>query len=450
MIALGLAAVASLLGGRLIGADVEFHGVSTDSRTLTRGQLFAALRGPRFDAHDKLSDAAAAGAVGALVSRAVPIALPQVVVADPRRALGELARAWRARFTLPVLAITGSAGKTTVKEMLASIMRTQGTVLATRGNLNNDIGVPLTLFELAGEHHSAVLEMGANRAGDIAWLADIAQPTVGMVTLCAPAHLAGFGSVEGVARAKGEMFSHLPPDATAVINADDAYANLWRELAAPRRVVSFGAAGAVRAADLSEDAAGSSFDLCHAGLRVRVRLPQPGLHNVRNACAAAAAAIACAVPLAAIQVGLERAAGVAGRLQSRRGHAGCVLLDDTYNANPASLAAALAVLGARPAPRWLVLGDMAELGEHAVAYHREAGATADAVGVERLFTLGDLARSAQETFTRERSHCATREEVIATLRAQLGSAALPPTILIKGSRVMALDQVADALAARGE
>jgi UDP-N-acetylmuramoyl-tripeptide--D-alanyl-D-alanine ligase len=450
MIALGLAAAATLLGGRLLGADTEFRGVSTDTRTLSRGQLFVALRGPRFDAHDKLGDAAAGGAAGAVVSHVVPTALPQIVVADPRRALGELARAWRARFALPVLAVTGSAGKTTVKEMLASIMRTQGRVLATRGNLNNDIGVPLTLFELGGEHRSAVLEMGANRAGDIAWLVDIAQPSVGMVTLCAPAHLAGFGSVEGVARAKGEMFAHLPPDAIAVINAGDAYANLWRELAAPRRVVSFGATGAVRAANLSEDATGSSFDLCHADERVRVRLTQPGLHNVYNACAAAAAAIACAVPLAAIQAGLTHAPGVAGRLQSRRGHAGCVLLDDTYNANPASLAAALAVLGARPAPRWLVLGDMAELGADAVAYHREAGATADAAGVERLFTLGDLARSALDTFTRERRHCATHEEAVAAVRAELIGAALPPTILIKGSRVMALDRVADALAVRSD
>ena len=449
MIALSLRDTAALLGAPLAGADATFSGVSTDTRKLASGQLFFALRGPNFDAHDKLGDAASAGAVGAVVERRLADSpLPQIVVADTRAALGVLARGWREHFDIPVLAVTGSAGKTTVKEMLAAIMRTQGPVLATRGNLNNDIGLPLTLFELGPEHRAAVLEMGANHVGDIALLVGIARPEVGVITLCAPCHLEGFGSIEGVARAKGEMFSGLPADGVAIVNNEDVQAPLWRQLAGARRIVSFGAGGDFQADAIEAHADGAAFVLRAEGVATQVRIPQRGQHNVRNALAAAAAARAAGVSFADIAAGLATAAQVGGRLDFRAGREGVRLIDDSYNANPASLAAAIDVLAHEPAPRWLVFGDMRELGPDAPRYHREVGERARAAGIERLFTLGELARHAEAGFGGEAVHGADRDALIALLREAIAaSGATPPTILIKGSRAMALDQVANALAA---
>ncbi len=283
------------------------------------GQLFFALRGPNFDAHEKLDEAQAAGAVAAVVERAMPSRLPQLLVADTRAALGQLARAWRQRFDIPVLAVTGSAGKTTVKEMLAAIMRTQGPVLATRGNFNNDIGLPLTLFQLDASHRAAVLEMGANHVGDITLLVAIARPHIGVITLCAPGHLEGFGSIEGVARTKGEMFAGLPDDGIAILNADDAQAPLWRELAGKRRVSSFGLSADFRAENIQATADGSVFTLRSPAGAIEITLKHRGLHNVRNALAAAAAASAAGVSLADIQRGLAEAGIVNGRLQYRAG-----------------------------------------------------------------------------------------------------------------------------------
>lgn len=449
MIALSLRDTAALLGAPLAGADATFTGVSTDTRKLASGQLFFALRGPNFDAHDKLGDAASAGAVGAVVERRLADSpLPQIVVADTRAALGVLARGWRERFDIPVLAVTGSAGKTTVKEMLAAIMRTQGPVLATRGNLNNDIGLPLTLFELGPEHRAAVLEMGANHVGDIALLVGIARPEVGVITLCAPCHLEGFGSIEGVARAKGEMFSGLPADGVAIVNNEDVQAPLWRKLAGARRIVSFGAGGDFQADAIEARADGAAFVLRAEGVATQVRIPQRGQHNVRNALAAAAAARAAGVSFADIAAGLATAAQVGGRLDFRAGREGVRLIDDSYNANPASLAAAIDVLAHEPAPRWLVFGDMRELGPDAPRYHREVGERARAAGIERLFTLGELARHAEAGFGGAAVHGTDRDALIALLREAIAaSGATPPTILIKGSRAMALDQVANALAA---
>ncbi|MGE3847536.1 MAG: UDP-N-acetylmuramoyl-tripeptide--D-alanyl-D-alanine ligase [Gammaproteobacteria bacterium] len=448
MIALTLRDAATLLGAPLTGADAAFTGVSTDTRKLVPGQLFFALRGPNFDAHDKLADAATAGAVGAVVERLQDSTLPQIVVADTRAALGVVARGWRERFVIPVLAVTGSAGKTTVKEMLAAIMRTQGPVLATRGNLNNDIGLPLTLFELGPEHRAAVLEMGANHAGDIALLVGIARPEVGVITLCAPCHLEGFGSIEGVARAKGEMFSGLPADGVAIVNNEDVQAPLWRGLAGARRIVSFGAGGDFQAEAVEARADGAAFVLRAEGVATPIRIPQRGQHNVRNALAAAAAARAAGVSFGHIAAGLATAAQVGGRLDFRAGREGARLIDDSYNANPASLAAAIDVLAAEPAPRWLVFGDMRELGPDAPRYHREVGERARAAGIERLFTLGELARHAEAGFGGHAVHGADRDALTALLREAIAaSRATPPTILIKGSRAMALDQVANALAA---
>ena len=451
MISMSVSAAAAALDARLLGADVEFSGVSTDTRCLERGQLFFALRGPNFDAHDKLNEAATAGAVAAVVERAMPCALPQLVVADTRHALGVLARDWRLRFDVPVLAVTGSAGKTTVKEMLAAIMRTQGPVLATRGNLNNDIGLPLTLFQLDSSHRSVVLEMGANHVGDVALLAEIARPQIGVITLCAPCHLEGFGSIEGVARTKGELFAGLPAQGVAVVNNEDVQAPAWRNLAGSRQILSFGAGADYSADEIGVSGDGSTFMLRAPHGSVHITLHHRGLHNVRNALAAAAAASAAGVTLADIQRGLAEAGSVNGRLQYRAGIDGCRLIDDSYNANPASIAAALEVLAAEPAPRWLVFGDMRELGPEASDYHRAVGAQAASAGVLRMFTYGALARHAAERFNGIAVHGDDHPRLLDALREALAqNVTVPPTILIKGSRAMALDQVANALAARGD
>ena len=399
MIALTLSAAATLLGAQHSGADGTFTGVSTDTRTSSRPALLRlAWPAPRWSRprRRRLSPAVPR----AVVERAVAADGPCVLVADTRRALGQLARAWRLRFELPLLAVTGSAGKTTVKNMLASIMGMGHVCLATEGNLNNDIGVPLTLFGLGPEHTAAVIEMGANRAGDIAYLCAVACPRVGVITLCAPAHLEGFGSLEGVARTKGEIVAALPPDGVAVINAADPFAPLWRTLAGRRRVVDFAEGGAVTAADIRTDANGSAFELCVAGARGAVEIAYPGEHNVRNALAAAAAAHAAGVGMDQIVAGLARARPARGRLQRREGAGGLCVLDDSYNANPASVGAALAVLAAQPGEHWFLFGDMGELGEQAAAYHAEIGQAARRAGVARLYTLGPLAAHAAQTFGR--------------------------------------------------
>lgn len=445
---MNLAEAAGAIGGELVGTDGAFVGVSTDTRTLVTGELFFALRGPRFDAHEMLPDAEAAGAAGAVVERPGEGTLSRILTSDARESLGRLAGAWRARFDLPVLAVTGSAGKTTVKEMLASILREQGRVLATRGNLNNDIGVPLTLFGLDAGHEALVVEMGANRAGDIALLCGMAKPDIGVITLCAPAHLEGFGSIENVARAKGEIISALGPDGVAVINAEDRFAPLWRSLAGQRRIVTFGAGGEVYADAREAGAGGSRFRLHVGGTAVTVNLGYRGEHNVLNACAAAAAALAAGVAPAAIASGLAAATTVPGRLQMRACGAALRLLDDTYNANPASLNAALAVLAEEAGPRWLVLGDMGELGEDRERYHRDAAAAAFSAGVERLFTTGALARFAADAFPGDASHASDLESLTAAVRDALAAETgeRPVTILVKGSRIMQLDRVVAALA----
>lgn len=447
MIGMQLSAAATALEARLLGTDAPFEGVSTDTRTLARGQLFFALRGPHHDAHDMLDVALAQGAAGAVVQRPGPTALPTLVVEDPRRSLGHLARAWRARFAIPVLAVTGSAGKTTVKEMLAAIMAVRGPTLATRGNLNNDIGVPLTLFRLGPEHDVAVIEMGANRPGDIALLCDIAQPCVGVITLCAPAHLEGFGDIDTVARTKGEIVATLPADGIAVINNEDAFAPLWRELAGARRTITFGDGGMVSAHDVAAHETGTAFRLQIDGAHADVVIAHQGLHNVRNALAAAAAATAAGASVADIVAGLAAAAPAKGRLQRRMGDAGLRLIDDSYNANPASLQAALDVLAAEPGRRWLVLGDMGELGERARDFHELAGRQARAAGVERLFALGPLSVHAVEAFGAGAEHCSDHEALIGSVRGALHSSTTPITLLIKGSRMMALERIVDGLRA---
>ena len=446
MMRLRLAEVGAATDGVLSGEDVVVEGLGTDSRTIGAGALFVALVGERTDGHAFLAEARSRGAAAALVSRLGTQDLPTVRVADTRLALGSLTRSWRARFELPVVGVTGSNGKTTVKEMTASILRQVGPTLATEGNLNNDIGVPLTLARLGAGHRFAVIEMGANHPGEIAGLCSLAAPNVGVITQCAPAHLEGFGSVEGVARAKGELFQALPLGGTAIVNADDAFAGFWRGLAGGRRVVSF---GLERPADLRADWAPEG-----EGSRVRIEtpagsaglhLPLPGRHNVLNALAAAGAALAAGADLEALVRGLEAARPVEGRLQVRTSET-LRVIDDTYNANPGSVAAGLAVLGGYPGPRWLVLGDMLELGAAAEALHRQVGALARESGVDLLYAVGPLAAFAAEGFGPGARHFPDQGALIEALRRD---AARPATLLVKGSRSMGMDRVAQALVGEG-
>lgn len=434
-----LASAANVLQGTLRGTDAEFAGVSTDTRTLKRGDLFVALVGPNFDGHSFVNEAAGKGAVGALVSRTLTANMSAVQVADTRLGLGQLATHWRRQFQIPVIAVTGSNGKTTVKNMIAAILNVAGPVLATQGNLNNDIGVPLTLLRLKPGDRHAVIEMGMNHAGEIDYLTKLALPTIALVNNAAAAHLAGLGSVEAVAHAKGEIYAGLTDDGVAVINADDTYAGLWRQLAAPHRVITFGLdQPADISADYQLDAGGSTIQLKtpHGGISMRLSLL--GRHNVMNALAASSASIAAGVSLADIQAGLEKLRSVSGRLEVKRGLKGARVLDDTYNANPGSLAAGVEVLKAASGERVLVLGDMGELGEAARDIHRRVGLLARSLGIERLYAVGELTPGAVEAFGKGAQHFTSHEALIENLRSCLHA---DMTVLVKGSRLMKMERV---------
>lgn len=440
--------IATSTGGRLAGADVTFGAVATDSRTLGAGDLFVAVRGERFDGHDFVTEAARRGAAGALVDHEVDAPLPQVVVRDTVAALGMAAAAWRRTLSLPVVAVGGSNGKTTTKEMLAAILAGLGPTLATRGNLNNHIGVPLTLFRLGPEHRVAVVELGANHPGEIAALVAMAAPTVGLVTNAGAEHLEGFGSLEGVARAEGELFEGLAPTATAVLNADDEFAPLWRVQARAARIITFGLGqGAdyrATAIETGIDAGGfcTRFTLETPQGPIPVRLALAGRHNVVNAAGAAAAAAAAGATAAVIAAGLGRVQPVGGRLQLKPTPAGAWLIDDSYNANPSSVRAGIDVLADCGGERWVVLGEMAELGEHAVASHAEAGAYARGHGVTRLFAIGPTTSHAVEAFGPGARWFAGWEPLVEAVR---GGLAPGVTVLVKGSRMNRLERVVDAL-----
>lgn len=446
-----LSEAAAVTGGTVHGGDVEFAGLSTDSRTCAPGELFVTLHGPNHDGHDFLPAAHSRGAAAALAEHG-PAPLPLLAVANARVAMGRLAASWRARHDVDVVGVTGSNGKTTVKEMIAAILAQDAPALATRGNLNNDIGVPLTLARLDATHRRAVVEMGANHPGEIAGLARMAKPRVGVITCIAPAHLEGFGSVEGVARAKGELIAGLPEDGVAVVNADDgAWLDLWRELAGARRMLSFGfTAGAQVRVEHAATAEGARVILHTPAGTIALTLRLPGRHNAANAAAASAAALAMDVPPRCIRAGLEAMGPVHGRLELRAAPGGARILDDSYNANPLSLRAALETLAQFPAPRWLVLGDMGELGDTAAAFHREAGSTARALGVERLLATGPLSRLAVEAFGEGARHFDSREALCRALEGDIRSGiddgiGAAATVLVKGSRAMGMEAVVAAL-----
>jgi UDP-N-acetylmuramoyl-tripeptide--D-alanyl-D-alanine ligase len=441
---MSLAETAAATQGRLSGPDVRFAGVSTDSRGIGRGELFVAIRGERFDGHDFLGMAKTRGAAAALVDErfggAAP--LPVVVVDDTRRGLGRLARHWRARFAPQVIGIAGANGKTTTKEMLASILRAHAgdaAVLATKGNLNTAIGVPLTVLGMREAHRYCAVELGMNHPGEIEWLAAIAQPTIGLVTNAQREHMEFMGSVEASAEENAQVYRALPVAGVAVVNADDACRALFLEAAGARPRVEFGLA--------RHAAVGGGYALRPLASEIVLRTPDgearaqlaiAGVHNVHNALAAAACAHAAGVPVATIGKGLEAFRPHAGRMQAKRTTGGATLIDDSYNANPDSVRAAIDVLAACPAPTVLVLGDMGEVGAQGPQFHREVGAYARSRGIGALYALGEASREAVAAFGEGARHFASPED----LQAALPAAA---TVLVKGSRFMRMERVVAAL-----
>jgi len=438
---------ASVPGSRLYGAGAtRIESVSTDSRTAGPGCVFFALRGERFDAHDFVADVVARGARAVVVERRLQTDVAQLVVADTRRALGYAAAAWRARFDLPLIAVAGSNGKTTVTQMIGAILAEAFGAerrLATRGNLNNEIGVPLMLFELGPRHRAAVLELGMNHAGEIAWLAQLARPSVAVVNNAQREHQEFLGSVEATAHENGAVIAALGPVGAAVFPADDACAGIWRQLAGTRRVLDFAREGAAAVtAEYQLRGDGSALSIAVPAGVIEVGLRVAGEHNVHNALAATAATLALEVPLAAIRRGLEAFGAVAGRGVTTRTKSGAVLVDDSYNANPDSVRAAIDQLARCPRPRVLVLGDMGEVGAQGPAFHREIGAYARGAGVDTLLCIGSATLESVAAFGPGARHCADLETLIDAARSAATAAA---TVLVKGSRFMRMERVVEAL-----
>jgi UDP-N-acetylmuramoyl-tripeptide--D-alanyl-D-alanine ligase len=444
------AAVAAAVGGFVIGASVPFLRVTTDTRGLTPGDLFVALRGERFDGHDFVTRALASGAAAALVERTRAPALPGNLIAvdDPLPALGALAKFWRKRFDIPVAVVAGSNGKTTTKEMIASIFCVavgNEAVAATPGNFNNAIGLPLALLAMRAAHRLAVFEIGMNHRGETRELAAIAQPTIGVITNAQREHQEFMRSVDEVAAEHADVVRALREPGTAILNADDPRIERWRAIAKENGsgVVTF---GLDRPADVSAryrpHAQGGALELAYAAGNARVRLRVPGRHMASNALAAAAAAQAAGLPLTAIVSGLEAFRPLGGRLVALTTATGVGVIDDSYNANPDSVRAAIDVLAERSAPRWLVLGDMGEVGEDGPAFHREIGLYARAAGIERLLTAGSLAREAAAAYGRSGEHFESVDELGSTIARDAHAGV---TVLVKGSRFMRMERVVAAL-----
>jgi UDP-N-acetylmuramoyl-tripeptide--D-alanyl-D-alanine ligase len=443
-----LAFIAQATGGRLVGADRVVDGVATDTRALPGGDaMFIALKGEQFDGHAHVQAAIDGGCVAALVARELAIDAPQVVVADTERALAAFAAAVQRERSTTVLAITGSNGKTSVKTLLLSILQQVGSAYASPGNRNNEIGLPLAVLDAPDDARFAVYEMGAGKPGDIAYLTAIARPDVSLVNNIAPAHLERMGSLLGIAGTKGAIYDALPADGVAVVNADDDFAAYFIERVADRRVLRFGldTAADVQARDIRLDADGARFVLAAPGGDIAIALPMPGRHNVRNALAAAAIALAVGASLDQVRAGLEAVQPVAGRLVAHALRSGAVLVDDSYNANPGSLAAAIDTLANSGNEAWLVLGDMRELGADEIALHARAGQQAKAAGIARLFALGELSAHAVAAFG-DGAQAFDSHDVLADALA----AGLRPgvRVLVKGSRGSAMDRIVKALLQR--
>ncbi len=451
MINMTLAQAARILGLNTSAPETSFTGLSIDSRTITKGNLFAAVKGERVDGHDYLEEARKLGAAAALVSRPVDSPLPQLIVGDMVQALGKLGAAWRNQFNIPIIAVTGSNGKTTTKNMLASIMLAacdgnEEEVLATKGTLNNHFGLPLTLCRLNAKHRYAAIEMGMNHFGEIKYLTELTRPTVAIITNAAAAHLAGVGSIEGVAKAKAEIFLGLPQDGVAILNRDDDFYAYWREQKGDRKFYSFGflhqADVTTHKHEVHEQHQHLSMET-YAG-KVDINLPLLGKHNAANAMAAIAACLAVGIKLDAVKKGLENIAPAPGRLLMHTLANGVKIIDDTYNANPFSLKAAVDTLAAFNGKKILVLGDMKELGDDAKNIHHQLGKDIRTAGIDYLFTYGDLSANTSQGFGEGAYHFNEQEKLITAVKPLLLNTT---TILIKGSRSMKMEKVLAGLMA---
>ncbi len=446
---LSLAEIAEITNGQIHGNEVVVDGLSTDTRSMHAGNLFVALMGDSFDAHEVIDAGDASQAGAGLVQRKVNVTLPQVVVKDTYLALQQLATAWRRRFSLPVIGVTGSNGKTSVKELIKQILTASLSsslaspherVLATVGNLNNHIGVPLTLSKLNENHRYAVIEMGANHAGEIATLAKIAEPNIGVITNIGPAHLEGFGSLEGVASAKSELYQNLSENGVAVVNADEHFREKLRQKIGDHMQISFGI-------EKEADVVGKQISIDQVEIitpvgEIRVQPQVTGMHALLNTLAATAVGLALGLELEDIKAGIEQTPAVPGRLARVRGIAGANVLDDSYNANPASLAAALDVQSKEPGEHWLVLGDMGELGDESVFMHKKAAEIAKQFGVSRLFACGELTKHSVKEFGAGATHFTSHSQLIEKLQNELSTGVC---VLVKGSRAMQLEKVVEGI-----
>lgn len=442
-----LSEATNALSAMRVGADVEFTSVGTDSRNITQGQLFVALKGENFDGHDYIAQAIAQGAAAVLVSRVVEGVEPAIVVQDTYQALGELATFWRAKFTMPVIAITGSNGKTTVKEMISAILAAKAgsvdAIHATVGNLNNHIGLPLTLLKLRATHQFSVLEMGMSHLGEIDYLTRIAKPTVAVINNAGTAHIGEVGSRDNIAKAKGEIFAGLRDDGVAVINADDDFAGYWKSLNTDKKILSFGLKNAADVTAKYVEVEGvSQVHLTTQQGEVRFQLAVLGAHNISNALAASAVAVALGISIQDIATGLSKFSAVKGRLQRKAGLQGAVIIDDTYNANPDSMKAAIDVLAKQTGEKILVLGDMGELGADAKQMHAEIGAYAKAAGLAQLYCLGDLSVEIVRGFGTGAQHFSSPEAITQAIKPQLNRHTV---VLVKGSRFMKMERVVNLL-----
>lgn len=446
-----LSEAAAALNARLMGKDVQFESVGSDSRHIEAGQLFVAIKGGHFDGNTFAAEAVQKGAAAVMVSDDSTAATPALLVADTRLALGALAKYWRGKFSAPLVAVTGSNGKTTTKEMLTAILSVAAggndRVHATYGNLNNDIGLPLTLLKIRSQHRFVVAEMGMNHLGEIDYLTRIAAPDVAVINNANTAHIGELGSRENIAKAKGEIFSGLSDEGIAVINADSDFADYWRALNPNRKIVTFALQAAAEVMASVEERAGASLiQLSTPNGKVSFELKVEGIHNVSNALAASACAYALGVSNADIAAGLANFGGVYARLERKAGVRGAMLIDDTYNANPDSMRAAIEVLAKQVGDKILVLGDMGELGADAAAMHFEIGAAAKAAGLNTLYCLGEMSQEMVKGFGAGARHFATPEAIAEQTIPQLNA---NTTVLVKGSRFMRMERVVKLLLASG-
>ncbi|MGI9271701.1 MAG: UDP-N-acetylmuramoyl-tripeptide--D-alanyl-D-alanine ligase [Woeseiaceae bacterium] len=439
-----LTAAAASMQGKLHGADCAFAGVSTDSRTIGRGELFFALAGPNYDGGKFVADASEKGAAGAVVAAPIDNDLAQIAVDDTRLALGRLGAAWRDDQPAVVVGVTGSNGKTTLKELIAACLSQVAPTIATAGNLNNDIGMPLMLLRIDTEHEFAVLEMGANHIGEIAYLTSLAKPDVVVITNAGTSHLEGFGSIDGIAQGKGEILCGEPRPRCAVLNAEDEYYDYWRSLVSDIDVLSFGLleSADISASSIKAGKGDTSFTLRLHDAEIDVQLPLVGMHNVRNACAAAAVAVALGVKAQQIKAALESVTPVAGRLQPAEGLHGATLFDDSYNANPVSVTAAGKFMASLDGENWMLLGDMGELGADTKALHRQVGKELHDLGIDRLFAVGELSQETVEAFGAGGVWFDSVDKLVAHVAGELKA---DVNVLVKGSRAARMERVVAAL-----